>query len=352
MRRPLMLVAVVVLAVLAVGCDYTKEHHESLALVYSPGISGHNVMIPYQLLGTELTGINVYYSTDGRFWSLATPGYGGDGYQGLETSVVGVMHGFAWDSLADIGPTLSLNVLVKIVPWGRGDGIEGTSPVFIVNNSDNTGPQAMITSSWNPATPESGDIVVQYRVFDAEADTLTGMLWFSLAGSESYPATIGGGIGRNSVGGIDSSYPTDTQDEYGQLSSWLLTGVDLGVNTDAQWNMYARLTGSGGTRQVFVYSNSGMSSLIAEGTRTGDGRVILAERNVSGLSGSVSVAYTQDDTYVELKCHRAHSLVWDSLVDIGKNYQSDVRLRVEVLDGAYEGTTTTEEQLSVDNTGL
>jgi hypothetical protein len=39
-----------------------------------------------------------------------------------------------------------------------------------------------------------------------------------------------------------------------------------------------------------------MASLVAQGSRVGDGSITLTAQNLSGLSGTVAVAYTGDDT--------------------------------------------------------
>ena len=464
--RHLTLILLAVMVLFAVGCDYTKEHHKSLAVVHSPGISSHNVSIPYALLGEELSGIYVWYSTDGHFWFRATRGWGGEGEMGLTTSVVGESYTWSWDSLADIGPVLSLNVMIKMVPWGRGKGIGDMSPVFIVNNTINTRPTAIILSSWNPATPESGDLAVEYGVADAESDALRATLQFSVdGGANFFDARLVGDIASMPVEKLESTFPVEANDNGNQLSLWNLPGLDLGTNTDAAGKLYVELTDSGGQRTVELFSDSSKSSLVARGTLTGNGTVPLSDRNSSGLAGSVgaeandgsyqlsswillglskgsntdangkiyvdltsttvslysdsaktslvaqgtfagagtvtlaeqsssgmtgsvdvaysaddsdielvcawgsvAVAYSGDDLDIELTCYKSYTgtgaMMWDTLLDIGPNYQPDVRLRVELYDGdvirsttlgttpSYTPDTSQEEQLSIDNTGL
>jgi len=355
MRRIAVLAAFAVATAIMVGCNYEKEHHTSLAVVHSPGISGHSTVINYALLGEELTGINVYYSTNGQFWFPATRGYGGEAEEGLTTSAKGDFHTWSWDSLADIGPALSLNVLIKIVPWGRFDkGIPGMSPVFIVNNAINTRPTALISTT----TGTSGDIVVNFGVADAEFDAVTAKMQFSVdGGSNFFDARLAGNSVTDTVPRLETTFPTEANDGANQLSSWLLSGLDLGTNTDANGRLYVELTDSGGTRQVDVYKDSAKILLVAQGTLVGDGTMTLAAQNSSGLSGSVSVAYSATDTDVRLTCYKLYSLVWDSLLDLGANNHPDVRLRIEVIDGeaakstpSYTPDTSPAVQISVDNT--
>jgi len=47
---------------------------------------------------------------------------------------------------------------------------------------------------------------------------------------------------------------------------------------------------------VYVYDDSDLTSLICSGSRTGDGSIALAEANDSGISGTVTIAYSADDS--------------------------------------------------------
>lgn len=89
---------------------------------------------------------------------------------------------------------------------------------------------------------------------------------------------------------------TEAGDASNQCSSWVLVGGDLN-NTNAGV-LYWKLTDAAGTRTVSVYKNSdgAAGNLVAQGSRSGDGEVSLAEQNSSGLTGAVTVAYTGDDT--------------------------------------------------------
>lgn len=90
--------------------------------------------------------------------------------------------------------------------------------------------------------------------------------------------------------------PSEAGDASTQLSGWTFSGYSLS-NTDAL-KLYWNLSNSGTTRTVSAYKDSAKAAanLVAQGTRTGDGIVTLAAQNTSGLSGSVTVAYTIDDT--------------------------------------------------------
>lgn len=87
--------------------------------------------------------------------------------------------------------------------------------------------------------------------------------------------------------------------ESGQLTSWSLSGLKRFTNVRpyVNWRNWAQLdltlTNAGGTYTVTVSLNS---LTICSGSRVGNGSITLAEANSSGVSGSVTVAYTADVT--------------------------------------------------------
>jgi hypothetical protein len=85
-----------------------------------------------------------------------------------------------------------------------------------------------------------------------------------------------------------------------QVASWTLKGVNYNnsVKNGDTLELYWKLTDSGGTRTVSVYKAQAMGSSdkVAEGSNAGDGTITLAEQNSSGITGSVAVTYTANDT--------------------------------------------------------
>ncbi len=81
-----------------------------------------------------------------------------------------------------------------------------------------------------------------------------------------------------------------------QLSNWLFYGV-TGDNTNAGI-LYWSLANVTTTRTVSVYKSATKTAgnLVAQGSRTGDGSITLSAQNSSGLTGTVTVAFTVDDT--------------------------------------------------------
>jgi hypothetical protein len=87
-------------------------------------------------------------------------------------------------------------------------------------------------------------------------------------------------------------------DASNQMSAWVVNGTVTETNAGTNWTLYWKLTDAAGTRTVNVYSDSAGTAEVMTGTKVGDGTVTLAEANSSGLSGTVVVAYSGDDTTV------------------------------------------------------
>lgn len=107
---------------------------------------------------------------------------------------------------------------------------------------------------------------------------------------------------------VSNAQLTEANDGGAQLDTWSLAGVRPGLNT--AWAeasgvlgsaiIYVSLTNSGTTRTVTLYRDSARTLSVATGSRSGDGSITLAATNSSGLSGSVVVTYSGDDTDITL----------------------------------------------------
>jgi len=91
-------------------------------------------------------------------------------------------------------------------------------------------------------------------------------------------------------------------DENSQLDNLSLTGLTIDEpqfgttgNTD-NGVLYWNLTDTGGTRTFSIYSDSAKTTLVAQYTGSDGLGVTVAEQGGSGLSGTVDLAYTADDT--------------------------------------------------------
>lgn len=111
-------------------------------------------------------------------------------------------------------------------------------------------------------------------------------------------------------------YYYDTIQESGdgaaQLSNWVLNGATkrkgdewwnsiVRANADFYGNYFGKLYDVAGTRWVELYRDTGLTQMVAQGSRVGDGNLVLAAVGGSGLTGSVDVAYTAPDSTVRLR---------------------------------------------------
>lgn len=79
-----------------------------------------------------------------------------------------------------------------------------------------------------------------------------------------------------------------------QLASFVVAGENFS-NTDSG-KLYWKLTNSSTTRTVKLYKDSAMTAEVASGSRSGDGSVSLTASNSSGITATVTVTYSADDT--------------------------------------------------------
>lgn len=89
---------------------------------------------------------------------------------------------------------------------------------------------------------------------------------------------------------------TEAGDAAYQLATWILSGISS-LNTNG-YLLYWELTNTVSTRTVKLYKTAAKAAgdLVAQGSLVGDGTLTLTERYNSGLSGTVVVTYTVDDT--------------------------------------------------------
>lgn len=103
----------------------------------------------------------------------------------------------------------------------------------------------------------------------------------------------GGTLSAGTLVAIDGH--VDSGAVAGQLASWALEGSSS-TNTD-DGVLYGTLADAAGTRTVSLFSDSGRTVKVAEGSKVGDGLVSLAAVGASGLTGEVTVTYTGDGNF-------------------------------------------------------
>ena len=185
------------------------------AVVTPAGVQGNNVTIGYSLFdaASHPCNIQVQYSPDGgATWYAASADSGGEGTMNLSATPNGTAHSFVWNSFADLGNTANASVQIRIVPIGiGGPGTVGMSNAFTVANITSkpplpiTPPTATITT---PAAPQSGNVTLEYSLFDADSAPSSILVYYSLDGGHLWQtATAGfGGDGNANL----TSTPTGT----------------------------------------------------------------------------------------------------------------------------------------------
>jgi hypothetical protein len=94
---------------------------------------------------------------------------------------------------------------------------------------------------------------------------------------------------------------TEAGDASNQLSNWIINGITS--SNSNSFVLYWKLTNAVSTRTVNIYKDSAGTNEVASGSVSGDGTITLTASNDSGIndsgiSGSVTVAYSGDDTTV------------------------------------------------------
>lgn len=147
-------------------------------------------------------------------------------------------------------------------------------------------------------------------------------------------------------------------DTANQCSAWAIYGATL--RNTSMGRLYWTLEDDSGDRTVKLYSrknqdtaaNSYFSSanLVASGTRTGDGAITLTEENSSGITGTVTVAYTADD---EDQSNMLHIYVFDivAATSATENTFAQFVLRDAIANGAMGYAFTHDILTGVDTSG-
>lgn len=98
----------------------------------------------------------------------------------------------------------------------------------------------------------------------------------------------------------------ESGDGANQLSNWVLNDAiksrgsegNTDEDTDFYGNCYVTLADVAGTRTVNLYQDAGLTTLVATGSRVGDGQITLAAQPGYNVNGTVDVAYTGDDNSI------------------------------------------------------
>ncbi|MHC4870340.1 MAG: flagellar hook-associated protein FlgK [Planctomycetota bacterium] len=141
-------------------------------------------------------------------------------------------------------------------------------------------------------------------------------------------------IDLDGTGKPDTRLHDNSVDQYDSLNNFSLSGLNYGVNTDTNGELYWRVTAIAGPNYLVEgFNNTAMAAgdRVAFGSiATTSGAVTLAQDNASGISGTVDLSYSFDDAAIVNEDHFEQSLV--NKID-------------RALEGSYPGQFT----VSIDN---
>ncbi|MCZ6690931.1 MAG: NHL repeat-containing protein [Planctomycetota bacterium] len=326
----------------------------------SPG----TVMLDYTLFDTEsnLIDVDFSYSTNGvagPFSPATRDPTQGDGVVGLPSLPTGVMHAFAWNTLADLGPALETNVAVRLIPSDTKTGIPVDSMVFTVDN--NGAPEVEVIT---PMGVQSGDILIPYTAFDSNSDLVSIQVeyQYSLDGGVTYtlqaPATECTTCitpASDGISGLASApRPTGTS----HIFIWESV-TDIGLITTG--NVRIRITPSDSATGLaistldFALDNGSLVPIVLIDfiPRSYPSNVMVSYRILDGNSSpaDVAVQYSTDGTNFSpvttivstdegtisgnvisgqstSSSGVIHDLVWDSATDLGAGAVTGVQVRL------------------------
>ncbi|MHC4661566.1 MAG: hypothetical protein ACYS8W_07745, partial [Planctomycetota bacterium] len=338
--------------------------------------SGDTLFINYRLYDSRLhlADIVFKYSTDGVNFFNGTETMGGDGTTGLTTLVGGDSHTFAWAMKLDLGETREETVYVRIIPSDQDIGNAADSGSFIVENTpvaQNTPPQASIDT---PIGISSGDIVISYRLYDAEQDNANITVEFSTDGGNNYiiatPAVAHGqhegdnNLLTSNVTGVQHYWVWDSIADFPSNYSETVRmriipgdafGNGIGIptgnfkvnnNTQPYLNISFPLLGnivSGNaviTYNLFDQNSDNCSLLVEYSIDGGSNYEIATEMPGPPSNGSTDLPSSPVGV--------AHSWVWDTATDIGPTRVDNVIVRLTPSD-AFAGIPSESEVFTVDN---
>jgi hypothetical protein len=219
----LCLSVVVVLLLLVSGCGKGKENDGDVTptAVLSPitSVQSGNITVEYLLKsypGDRLD-VAVEYTLDGGVsYQSCTRAPGGEDTMELFASRYGVEHTFVWNSLDNIAGNVD-NVTVRVTPsYDSEQGNAGDTGVFAVHNAGPVGAPTVIVSA--PTSGQSGNITVDFTIFDAESDNVTVLVEFNGGSWIEAACGYGGncaGVLATSPTGITYTFAWNSVDEFG-----------------------------------------------------------------------------------------------------------------------------------------
>lgn len=244
----------------ASGAFLVNNNLAPAASILTPsGEQSGEFLIYYYLFdgGSDVIEITASFSPDGgESWQAATLSASApEGTTPLASSPSGYPHFFKWDTSTDMAGEYSANVVFRIVPTDEGGNVgdPALSDLFIVSN--NAAPSINVTDISSPA---SGDVTVDYYLYDAESQNCDVVVEYALSGSASAWLTATMASGSEPATKLNSSpggvYHTFTWDSAADIDSY---AKDVLIRA-TPYDLPGR-AGSSDTTAPFVVDNSNWS---------------------------------------------------------------------------------------------
>ncbi len=127
---------------------------------------------------------------------------------------------------------------------------------------------------------------------------------------------------------------TEEGDSASQLANWQLQGLGA---TPLYWQLDSV---GGGNVRVRLFNDAGFANLVSLGTGAASSTVALAQQNSSGISGTVDVAYSADDTDAANKLTPGVPVVNTAVVPAG--VPGRIKLATRLVAAAISGRNRKE----------
>jgi hypothetical protein len=281
----------------------------SLVLTTPSGSQSGDIGIDFTISDNEgnPSYVTVEYSTDSGGSYRPASAVPGTELGLISTSSSGIPYTFTWDSFKDkVGLLDSAQVIIRMTPEDSATGQSKTTSQFTVDNT-----QLVSVPSVTVVTPvgeQSGDISIEYTLYDEDSDPLSIVVEFSENGGTTFSiAKSAGGDGTANL----SSSPSGIQ----HVFVWNSTSDEVGVSS-IETDVVVRITPSDSivtgdpaeTGQFTVnnlgydpgentvYVDGSYSGQVEDGTQSNPFRTIQAAVNAASSGSRVKIA---DGTYNE-----------------------------------------------------
>ncbi len=206
-------------------------------------------------------------------------------------------------------PPIADNYVPAVVSGDTNDQLSCIKPNGVVAgiNSDSEGKlYAEVTESFETSTAGTHVVAIYSDaekttlVAQAETSSTDGAIQITDVDDSGISGTVYLAYSADDTNiEISNSALISSDDTYDQLSAIDLIGIKPGENSGYSGELYFAVEDVAGTYEVQAYSDSDMTDLVASGSTTSDGVVTLSAENSLGISGSLYLTYTADDSGID-----------------------------------------------------